>query len=161
MLYIKKEPAGNDFEGLAKIMDIIAVNESKDVGLQGNVSNFALPEADFLHWKRGFVSTDYFGRDPYDKQLYDNRMKSSLNQYIELRKQGLDFDAAKEIIMDGRKKLYHEKLDLIKQAGICFDSIIRSLYKELGCAGHAMRLDSSKVKEYLKDSNLLINFFKR
>ena len=52
--YILKTPHGQDYKGLAKIMDVLAVKESIERGFGGKIYLNAVGNANPLHWARGF-----------------------------------------------------------------------------------------------------------
>lgn len=121
---ISKSKAGEQFENLARIMDILAVKESKKVGLKGKVFLLSLPNAIPLHWKRGYQSVGYFGSNAIEKRAFNLKMNDKFKEYAHLREEGYNIDGAMET-------LHHVRND-----------------------DYGMTLRDKYVKKYLKDNSI-------
>lgn len=119
LMYIFKYDAGEPFKGLAKIMDVLAVQESLKAGYKGHIYLDAIPNASPLHWARGFINTKYTKKESniiiktvnfFQKKKYDYNMKKWFNKYAKSRAKGVDTEMAKNT-MD-KKIIPHEKMAL-------------------------------------------------
>lgn len=127
--HISKTADGENFKGIAKMMDRIAVKISKSVKLGGEVNlktaagysteEYAIAEP--IHWSRGYVDVDYLENEAE----YDKKMSGLFKRYQQSRQNG--------------KTIAESKLD------VNIDYLPET----------TMYLKEEKVKEYLKDTALL------
>lgn len=98
---IQKEPAGEDFIGVAKMMDVLAAKESLQTYHKGKVvlktgTMAPFESAEPLHWNRGYKRIDYFTSfNSFKKKIYDTEMGNLFNKYKKAREDGFGIEKAK------------------------------------------------------------------
>lgn len=127
--HILKNEEGENFKGLAKMIDRIAVKVSKSLGLGGEVKlktaegygteRYAVAEP--IHWSRGYIDVDYLENEAE----YDKKMSPYFNAYLTSRQNGKSIEKAKLFI----------GTDYLPEV--------------------TMVLKEDKIKEYLKETTLL------
>lgn len=104
VLEYSKHEGGENFKGLGKTIDVIAVKESLNSGYMGKVqlgTGSAEPfhSAEPLHWARGFKRLEYFTQNSKPEQnKYDADMKQLFNTYQKARTQGKSINQAKAVM---------------------------------------------------------------
>lgn len=107
LIHVQKKAAGEPFKNLAETMDILAVKESLLEDLDGKIYLDSIPEAEPLHWARGFTNVKFLEsqnnltgriRQNILKRIYNFKMKKSFMQYQQLRQNGTDIKNSLETL---------------------------------------------------------------
>ena len=105
---ICKQPLAQNFAGLAKIMDVLAVKESLFAGFKGKMHLNTVTEGYYqksepLHWARGFKRLEYFDKfSEQEKKEYDLFMGGCLERYKTARASGKTIEEAKAEMIESK-----------------------------------------------------------